>query len=383
MNARRHQRRQPKPDVEPADVRQADVASAAAEDAGRLDPTLLGDFLDRLVDAQRAPTWDQHQRAAFEALGARAVDQGATLPDVVDLYLSAAWRVWPTLPAVGADDAETVRAAGSAVLHVVDDAVAAVASGFMSARRAIVRREESVRREFVDDLLSGTADPAGLLVRADGYGLNLAGDHQVIVASAAQPFRDATPALSDVTAGLPADHFVATRDGLLVVVVADADDTAVAAVTAAVRQRPGARVAVGRRRDGPAGVAASFADAREALSLAGRMGWPEQVVTAERTLVYQVLLRDRAAIGDLIESVLTPLRTARGGARPLLDTVYAYCETGGNVTATANRLHLSPRAVSYRLARVAALTGWQPADPGHRYVLHTAVLGARAVGWPD
>jgi DNA-binding PucR family transcriptional regulator len=381
MSARGQQRRQSKPDAESADPRQSAVALAAAEDAGRLDPTLLGDFLDRLADAQQAPSWDQHQQAAFEALGARAVDQGASLPDVVDLYLSAAWRVWPTLPAVGARDAETVRAAGAAVLHVVDDAVAAVATGFVSARRAMVRREESLRREFVDDLLSGTADPAGLLVRADGYGLNLAGDHQVIVANAAQPFRDATPVLSEVAAALRADHFVATRDGLLVVVVAVADDPAVAAVTSAVRDRPDVRIAVGRRRDGAAGVARSFADARETLGLAERMGWPEQVVAAERTLVYQVLLRDRAALDDLIESVLSPLRTARGGARPLLDTVFAYCETGGNVTATASRLHLSPRAVSYRLERVGSLTGWQPADPSHRYVLHTAVLGARALGW--
>ncbi|HEX5120164.1 MAG TPA: helix-turn-helix domain-containing protein [Pseudonocardiaceae bacterium] len=381
MNARRQQRRQPKQDVESAELRQSEVAMAAAEDAGRLDPTLLGDFLDRLADAQLAPTWDQHQQAAFEALGARAVDQGASLPDVVDLYLSAAWRVWPTLPAVGASDAQTVRAAGSAVLHVVDDAVAAVATGFVSARRAMVRREESLRREFVDDLLSGTADPAGLLVRADGYGLNLAGDHQVIVASAAHPFRDATPVLSEVAAALRTDHFVATRDGLLVAVVAVADDAAVAAVTAAVHERPDARIAVGRRREGPAGVARSFADAKETLGLAERMGWPERVVAAERTLVYQVLLRDRAALDDLIESVLAPLRDARGGARPLLDTVFAYCETGGNVTATASRLHLSPRAVSYRLERVGSLTGWQPSDPSHRYVLHTAVLGARAVGW--
>lgn len=381
MSPRRQLRGRSKSDVESADRRQVEVASAAARDAGRLDPGLLGDFLDRLAAAQRATAWDQHQQAAFEALGARAVDQGASLPDVVDLYLSAAWRVWPTLPAVGADDAATVRAAGAAVLHVVDDAVAAVARGYTAARRAIVRREESLRREFVDDLLSGTADPAGLLVRADGYGLNLAGDHQTIVAGAAQPFRDATPVLSDVAAALSGDHFVATRDGLLVVVVSVVDDAVVAAVTSAVRDRPDARIAIGRRRDGPAGVAGSFADARETLALAQRLGCPDRVVAAERTLVYQVLLRDRAAMDDLIESVLTPLRAARGGVEPLLDTVFAYCETGGNVTATATRLHLSPRAVSYRLARVASLTGWSPADPGQRYVLHTAVLGARAVGW--
>jgi hypothetical protein len=368
------------------------VAAAAAGDAGGLDPALLGDFLERLADAQHAPSWDQHQQSAFEALGARAVEQGASLRDVVDLYLSAAWRSWPMLPAVAAPDAATVRAAGSAVLHVVDDAVAAVAAGFTQARRAIVRREESLRREFVDDLVSGVADPAGLLARADGYGLDLAGDHQVVVARGAQPFRDATPVLSEVTASISArvqveGQFVATRDGMLVVVLPSVDEDVLAAVVEAVRtaarDRPESRIAVGRRREGPLGVARSFADAREALDLADRMGRPEPVVAAARMIVYQVLLRDRAALDDLIDSVLTPLRGARGGAGPLLDTVYAYCETGGNVTATAARLHLSPRAVSYRLARVAELTGWRPTDPADRYVLQTAVLGARAVGWPD
>jgi sugar diacid utilization regulator len=355
-----------------------------------LDPALLGDFLDRLADAELAPTWDQHQQAAFEALGARAVEQGASLRDVVDLYLSAAWRSWPTLPAVGASDAATVRAAGSAVLHVVDDAVAAVAAGFTHARRAIVRREESSRREFIDDLVSGLADPAGLLARADGYGLDLAGEHQVVVARAAQPFRDATPALSDVTSAIGArvpveGHFVATRDGLLVVVLPvvadDVLDDVVAAVRSATADRAGSRVAVGRPRDGPAGVARSFADAREAIDLADRLGWADSVVFAARTIVFQVLLRDRAALDDLIDSVLAPLCAARGGAGPLLDTVYAYCASGGNVTGTAAQLHLSPRAVSYRLARVAELTGWRPGDPADRYVLHTAVVGARAVGW--
>jgi hypothetical protein len=50
------------------------------------------------------------------------------------------------------------------VLRACDDAVAALAEGYTSARRAMVRRE------FVDDLLAGTADPAGLLVRAPSYG---------------------------------------------------------------------------------------------------------------------------------------------------------------------------------------------------------------------
>ena len=105
------------------------MARAAAADAGGLDPELLGDFLDRLADTGTDRGWDRHQRAGFVALGARAAEQGVLLRAVVDLYLSAAWRAWPLLPAVASDDTAAIRRAGLQVLHACDDVVAAVAEG--------------------------------------------------------------------------------------------------------------------------------------------------------------------------------------------------------------------------------------------------------------
>jgi DNA-binding PucR family transcriptional regulator len=87
-------------------------------------------------------------------------------------------------------------------------------------------------------------------------------------------------------------------------------------------------------------------------------------------------------MSDLIDSVLTPLAAARGGAQPLLDTISAYAAAGANAAATGRRLHLSVRAVTYRLTRVHQLTGLDPGVPEQLYVLHTAALGARLLGWP-
>ena len=140
---------------------------------------------------------------------------------------------------------------------------------------------------------------------------------------------------------------------------------------------------LGRPHPGPSGVARSFSEARDTLALAARLRLSEPVVRAEELLVYQVLLRDRAALCDLIETVLTPLRRARGGAEPLLATLEAYLDSGGNTTRTAQRLHLSVRAITYRLHRIVTLTGLHVGNPAHRYTLHMAVLGARALGWPD
>ena len=81
--------------------------------------------------------------------------------------------------------------------------------------------------------------------------------------------------------------------------------------------------------------------------------------------------------------MLTPLTAARGGAEPLLRTLEAYFAAGGNASLGARSLHLSVRALTYRLEKIAELTGRDPADPAQRFELQTAVTGARLLGWPD
>ncbi|MGH3606464.1 MAG: PucR family transcriptional regulator [Pseudonocardiaceae bacterium] len=399
MSAQRRGRKSPRDEYSVAVVRQdwtLEVARSAAVDAGGVDLELLGDFLHRLAAHGPGHDWDRHTNAAFAALGARAAEQGVALRALVDLYLSAAWRAWPQLPAVTGEDTSAVRAAGQRVLRACDDVVAALAEGYASARRAVVRREEAMRREFVDDLLAGTAEPAGLLVRAQSYGLQLAGPHAVLLARTAVRFQEASPLLGQVSAALTGplgalEALITTRDGELVIVLpalsAQVLDVVLAAahgvLTSGERRTQKVWMVLGRPHSGPSGVARSFTEARDALALAVRLRLSEPVVRAESLLVYQVLLRDRAALCDLIETVLTPLRRARGGAEPLLATLEAYLDSGGNTTRTAQLLHLSVRAITYRLHRIAALTGLHVGNPAHRYTLHTAVLGARALGWPD
>jgi DNA-binding PucR family transcriptional regulator len=128
-------------------------------------------------------------------------------------------------------------------------------------------------------------------------------------------------------------------------------------------------------------VARSDDDARTALDLAHRLGLPTRQLGGADLLVYQVLGRDRAAITDLVVTVLAPLQRARGGAQPLLDTLTAYFPAG-NAAAAARTMHLSVRALTYRLARIHQLTGYDPTAPEQRYTLETAMLGARLLGWP-
>ena len=143
-----------------------------------------------------------------------------------------------------------------------------------------------------------------------------------------------------------------------------------------------ARRPLGRAYPGAFGIARSYEEAREALDLGGKLELADNVAHAEDLLVYRMLLRDQSAIADLIEGVLTPLKAARGGADPLLQTVEAYFVSGGVATAAARQLHLSVRAVTYRLSRVHELTGYDPTNPADWFTLQAAVLGARLLGWP-
>src|SRR4051794_28489008 len=143
---------------EPQDAWLVEVAKGASHDAGGGPVELLGDYLTLLADA--ATYGRRAKRRGLDAvglLGRRAAEQGISAGRVVQLYLSAARRLWQDLPmVVRSRDREEVRAAAAAVLQVVDKAVATLAEGYAVARRDLVRREETLRRELIDDLNSST-----------------------------------------------------------------------------------------------------------------------------------------------------------------------------------------------------------------------------------
>jgi hypothetical protein len=402
------------------------IASAASREAGGVPVGLLGDYLPAAADAAASGRrLTAAELAGYGRAGEQAALSGVALRGLVDLFLSATWRLWRELPA--GTSLAAARGAGLAVLRAADDAVAAAAEGFERALLAVARREEAERREFFDDLLSGRGGVGDLLVRGDKAGLRLAGPHQVVVAGPASAGATVNPAGVEVAAvvadaAAPSPSLVATRGGQVVAIVgaasgdeADRVARALARVLAraqegmgagqaqpeagawqarpeagAGRPRPQAgtgqappwRIVVGRSYPGPSGVARSYEEAAEALDVAQRLGLPEPVADAADLLIYQVLLRDREAITDLVRTVLTPLGAARGGAAPLLATLAAYFAHGGVAAAAARDLHLSVRAVTYRLARVRDLTGRDPTVPADALTLQVAVIGARLLDWP-
>jgi sugar diacid utilization regulator len=377
------------------------VGSSAAA-ATQAPAELLGEYLPLLADAaihgRRPDAWELD---AVRELGRRAAAQGVSARRAVDLYLSAAWRLWRQLPVVvRSSDQEKVRRAAEAVLRVLDDAIGVLVDGHQSERRDMIRREETLRAEFVDDLLRGDADVSAMVERAELFGIDLGKPHHVALAAPRDADGDVARAATVLERAV-VDRFgdrevlVATKDGRVVVLVPSAATPAGAAArgldigeilrrdVARLRLAGRWRVASGRAFAGAYGVAKSYEECRESLAFADRLGLEDDVVRPGDLLVYRVLGRDQGAIVDLVRDVLGPLEQVRGGPQVLLETLQAYFAVGDVATEAARRLHVSVRTVTYRLSRVAELTGYRVAQPEQRFALHTAVLGARLLEWPS
>lgn len=353
----------------------------------------VDDFVRSVVAAVRARR--ELADAELDAVrGAGRVLAGRQVPvgQAVSIYAAAARRAW-----VEAQPASDDPAAFDVLLGAIELTMPVLVEGYLTARRQLLREEESVRREFVGDLLRGDADPSTMAQRAEPFGLDLARDHQVVLAEPLDGMdltdRDeARFERSVIDLFGDRDVLVTTKGGAFVAIVPGVqgveplDVDRPAEVLHAALVGWGAlrrwRVATGRPYTGTYGIPRSYEESREALLLAGVIGPGLDVVHHRHVLIYRVVGRDRVAITDLVLSVLTPLRQARGGAEPLLNTLVAYFASGDVATVTARRLHLSVRTVTYRLERIADLTGYDYADPHQRFILQVAVMGAQILRWP-
>jgi hypothetical protein len=369
--------------IDPASV--DEVARNAGKDAG-VDAGLLGGYLSGVLKAARSSrSLGRAELEAFDRIGEGAAERGVDLPALLDLFLSATWRLWRAIVREGdGATSEALAAVADSLFRSSDDTVQALGAGYQRAQRLAIRREEALRREFADDLLSGAGDPGLLRERAEMFGFRLAAAHRVLVARTDRAMEEGgrlhAGAELRVRPLFAGDQLlIATKEGGLVCVLASEVDNAAARVADALGDvGSGAwRVGEGRIEPGPAGVSRSYRQAREALELAARLGRDEPVAAYDALLVYHLLLVDRTELWALVDRTLGGLEGARGGAEPLVGTLEAYFAEGGNVTATARRLHLSARAVSHRLQTITRRTGRRPRDPEDRFLLEVAVRASR------
>jgi sugar diacid utilization regulator len=333
------------------------------------------------------PAGSTRDRAAA-ALGARAADSGHDVEDVVTALLAAAGQHWAAQPH---RESGTVAGQHAAAAKLLDDVTATFGIAVVQFRQQMrdeLSEHDSQRTAFVNDLLAGNTNAGHLAERAHRYGIRLSGSHIVLAATAPEISNELSRRVDTLLAARygAGNTLTTLRDNRLICITAGGLRGLPAELAHHLISHIGAdgwQIGVGRPHPGINGIATSLSEALNTLDLAAKLGFTTPVLQAADLLVFPVLLRDRDAITDLVNTVLGPLQHARGGPEPYLDTLTVLFEHQGNHTATARAMHLSVRAVTYRLDRIHALTGYHPSEPTQRFTLHTAVLGARLLGWPN
>jgi hypothetical protein len=133
----------------------------------------------------------------------------------------------------------------------------------------------------------------------------------------------------------------------------------------------------------PGQVHRSIARARSAwpLHVAGFLVPDETLVRAEEHLLPLLLAAEPELAADLCARALGPLRALpEGAALRAEETLRAWLDAHGDVTATAAALHVHPQTVRYRLVGLREVFGDALDDPVRRLELAIALRGGRSPG---
>lgn len=317
-------------------------------------------------------------RDQFAIVGSEARDAGMALSSLIATYLGGAGELWEQI-FTNADPSETIGL-GRSLRKVSEQAVAALAAGFETSQRQSIRAEEARRREFLEDLLSGTATESQLAGDARPVGFSSAASWVVAVADGSRQLSDAGPVQArvrtELTSRAPQRRLhVFTKNGQLVVVAPDGDPEELGLLTHALATVDDVvwRIGVGSSQPGLTGVATSYRHALEALRL-GHIFDLERFLVFDRLLPYRLMAADPSVAESLVRTVIEPLANAPRGS--LLETLRSFIENGANMAEVARELSLGARTVAYRLDRIGQLTGHSPKDPDGRFVLELAYRAA-------
>lgn len=130
----------------------------------------------------------------------------------------------------------------------------------------------------------------------------------------------------------------------------------------------------------------SRAQAAWPLHVAGLLhpGPEETLARADEHLLTLLLAAEPELATEICERAVAPLRTLPAGAAARgEETLRAWLDAHGDITATAAALHVHPQTVRYRLAGLREAFGDALDDPGARLELAIALRAGVGTGPPD
>lgn len=325
----------------------------------------LGRFVDTLVDPRAADATDR--REVYVELGRGEMRAGRSLDALLSAYRLGARIAWERCVALGQEagfDAAVLYRLASAIFDYIDRISAESVEGY-AAEQSVTLAERQRRRRALVRLMA--RDDAG------------AEEVRDLAQLAVWPRPQTVAAL--VTRADDADRF-ASRLGGEAIAVAE-EGLALAFVPDP--DAPGRGAELSQALDAaPAALGPTVPLERAAVSLhraQAAFGLQETGVLPPRSplrsdehLPDLLLHGDGALAADLAARALAPLDDLRDGTRErLLNTLRAWLDEPGQVTRVAERLHVHPQTVRYRMTQLRDLFGERLDDPDARFELALAL----------
>ncbi|MEN3270357.1 helix-turn-helix domain-containing protein [Pseudonocardia sp.] len=250
--------------------------------------------------------------------------------------------------------------------------------------RSLAENELRLRRDLMDDLLTGTDDESALS-RSQALGHDLRTPHRVLVAHwTGAPTEDAVVRAVEqaVTRVLDTSVLLARRSGRVVLVAPHSNGQSDRnqwgelhrEVTKRLRSTTGA-IGVGGVCATPSEVPRSYAEAERALRVRLGSSAPAGMTIYDDLGIYRLLVlgEDDHEVKQFVREWLGPLLDYDEASRSdLVTTLWQYFECGGNYDNTARALLIHRSTLRYRLRRIRDLSGHDLGVVDSRLNLHVA-----------
>jgi hypothetical protein len=308
-----------------------------------LEALLLG------IAERRGPTPAEIEIRAV--LGSRRARQGLPVDALLQAYHVGYRDLWKRFLRHTDDDrvAHLLLAAASTMwewTHQVNDAIG---RAYAETSHLLAVRAASLRRRFLELLLTGEIDSDVLRTVAGALGFDVRRSFHATVIVDAQS-DETVPRFQAELNVLRGNHQAIPNGCRLVVVSQGGDPTELQ--QAVVRRFSHVVVGIGLTRPGLLGARLSVGDAELAADLRAAAG----LNTFNDSWLWAALMRESERLDALLER---GRRAARENPS-VAETVEAYAASGFCVSVAARQLHVHPNTATYRLDRWHELTGWNP-----------------------
>ncbi|MCU1656938.1 MAG: transcriptional regulator [Pseudonocardiales bacterium] len=272
------------------------------------------------------------------------------------------------------------RVAGAHEIFALEHAAVMLAVE-LSHQRSVAEIEHRLRRDLVDELITGMDDDSAV-TRAASVGHDLRGRNWVAVLRWNEvPEETMIGAVERAVRDLGAASLTARRSGLTVLILSERPNHRALydAISRAARSRSGT-LGMGGCADAPHELPRSYQQALRAFTIREQSRVPYGAAAFDELGIYRIL-----GTGEASHEVEAFVREWLGRLldydakrhTELVKTLSHYLDCGGNYDHTAEALVIHRSTLRYRLRRIRDLTGIELTDVDSRLNLHVATRAWR------